>query len=123
MYDPGKYNKRITFFRQVEREECGSEKLYQGLERVRTVWASVKAVSGTENYEMERLTNSVSYDIRTRFIRELLDPSLIIEYRGERYEIRSVVNVREEDTQLAFTCLKIMKAGTAIYGRDDIFEL
>lgn len=111
MVNPGIYNKKITFFRQAESETDESEKTGQELVKLRTVWACVKATGGSETYEMQRLTNSVSYDIRTRFIREIFDSNLIIEYRGERFEIRSVVNVREENTQLAFTCVKIMKAG------------
>lgn len=113
MDNPGKLDKRITFYRHAEREILESEKTGQELIKLRTVWASVKATGGTENYEEQRLMNTVSYDIRTRFIPELMDDDLIIKYRGERYEIKSVVNVREEDTELAFTCVKIMKAGAS----------
>ncbi|MCM1364700.1 MAG: phage head closure protein [Faecalibacterium sp.] len=111
MDNAGKLNKKITFYKQTEREILGSEKTGQQLKKLRTVWASVRATGGTESYEAQRLTNTVSYDIRTRFIPELMDVGLIIGYKGERYEIRSVVNVREEDTELAFTCVKILKAG------------
>lgn len=109
MENPGKLNKKITFYRQVDDED--GERTGQKLIPVRTTYASIKATGGTETYEVERLTNSVSYDIRTRFIPQIFSPELIIGYRKERYEIRSVVNVREEDTELAFTCVKIMKGG------------
>lgn len=121
MYNPGMYNKKIKFYRQVENEKIDTEKLYQGLEKVRTAWASVKPKTATETYEMERLTNIVTYDVRTRYVKELMDPSLIIEYGGDRFEIRSVLDVREEHTQLAFTCIKISKAGAVEYGRQDFF--
>lgn len=118
MQNPGALNKKITFFKQVDEED--GERTKKKLVPIRTTYASVKATGGSEVYEVERLSNSVSYDIRTRFIPEIFSPDLIIGYRKERYEIRSVVNVREEDTELAFTCVKIMKGGYE-NGRSDFY--
>lgn len=121
MINSGKYNKRITFFRQAEETAEESEFLSQKLEPLCKVWASVKATGGGENYEADRLNNTINYDVRTRFSKRLADERLIIGYNGRRLEIRSVVNVREEDTELAFTCTEIRKAG-GDYGRNDYLD-
>lgn len=118
MNNPGKLNKRITFYRHSETDNENSEKTFQKLEKVKTVWASVIAKSTAENFELQRLTNTVTYDVRTRYNPLLEDTSLIIMYGKKRLEIKSVVNVREENTELAFTCTEYMKAGVS-YGRDD----
>lgn len=120
MLNCGKYNKKITFFRQNEKSDEESEFLGQQLEPFCKVFASVKATGGGESYEADRLNNTISYDIRTRFSKRLFDENLIIGYRGRRLEIRSVVNVREENTELAFTCTEIRKAG-GDYGGSDFF--
>lgn len=119
MVQPGKLNKRVVFCRYCD-EVADAEflKTTQDAQRVREVWASVKATGGTESYETERLENTVAYDVRTRYDPVLLDPELIIVYEGRRFEIKSVVDVREEHTMLAFTCVEIRKAGR--HGRDSI---
>lgn len=106
--NPGKFNKKIRFYFQAEYGGDSALKT-QRPQPFKEVWASVKATGGGESYEMQRLTNTVAYDIRTRFSKSLLDPNLIIEYGGERLEIKSVVDVREEHKELAFTCVKIIK--------------
>lgn len=121
MINSGKYNKKIIFFRQAENENEESDFLNQRLEPICKVWASVKATGGGENFEADRLNNTISYDVRTRFSKKLADEGLIIGYNGRRLEIRSVVNVREEDTELAFTCTEIRKAG-GDYGRNDYLD-
>lgn len=121
MINSGKYNKKIIFFRQAENENEESDFLNQRLEPICKVWASVKATGGGENFEADRLNNTISYDVRTRYSARLADEGLIIGYNGRRLEIRSVVNVREEDTELAFTCTEIRKAG-GDYGRNDYLD-
>ena len=118
MDNPGKLRKTITFYKHCEEEKEELDKVFQELKKVKTVKASVKAKSTAESFELQRLTNTVTYDIRTRYIPVLEDTSLIILYEGKRLEIKSVVNIREENTELAFTCVEYMKAG-AVYGRDE----
>ena len=112
MNNPGKYRHKITFCRQIDDESASSGLTGQRLEPIKTVYASVKASTGSESYIQDRLSNTVPFDIRTRFFKELFDDTLIILFKGERLEIRSVVNIGEKDTDLAFTCLKIMREGT-----------
>lgn len=83
----------------------------QVLEEIKSVFASVKATGSAENYESDRLNNTVTYDVRTRYDPQLFDPTLIILWSNRRFEIRSVVDVREEHRELAFTCREILKAG------------
>lgn len=112
MLNPGTLNKRIVFMRYRDNSsDSDFLKTTQDAEPVREVWASVKATGGTESYEMERLANTVAYDVRTRFDPVLLDPELFILYEGRRFEIRSVVDIKERHEVLAFTCVEIRKAG------------
>lgn len=111
-FNSGELNRKIDFYKNKDYPKTGFVKTKQSLDFIKTVWASVKPVTGNESYELERLTNSVTFDIRTRFDKELYSPDLIIFYEGERYEIKSVVDVRNEHITLAFTCKKVIKAGT-----------
>lgn len=112
MDNPGKYRHKITFCKQIDDETPVSALTGQKLEPIKTVFAAVKASSGTETYMQDRLANTVPYDIRTRYMKELCDDSLIILFKGERLEIRSIVNIGERNTDLAFTCVKILREGT-----------
>lgn len=105
----GKYNKKITFCRY--KEVAGGRKTEQELEKIRTVYASVKATGGTENYELDRLNNTVAYDVRTRFDPALMNTALVILWNGRRFEIKSAIDVREQQRELALTCREILKAG------------
>lgn len=109
----GKYNKRVCFCRL---DDEGSEnelgKTEQGLTVIKRAWASVKPTTATETYEADRLNGTVSYDIRLRYLPELENTENIIIFRSERYEIKSAVNIRGEDKELAITAVKINKAGT-----------
>lgn len=117
----GKYNKKITFCRQDDEGEVNSlGKTEQGLTVIKKVWASVKPTVMTETYEMERLNNTITYDIRVRFLPCLNSAENIIIYKNERYEIKSVVDVRGEGRELAITAQKILKAGNK---RGSCFEI
>ena len=112
MLNPGKLNKRIVFCRYRDRKgDADFSKTTQDAEPVREVWASVKATGGTESYELERLNNTVSYDVRTRFDPALLDETLFILYENRRFEIRSAVDLYERHEVLSFTCVEVRKAG------------
>ncbi len=121
MINPGKYNKKLTFYKQKATKDGELAKYTQKSEKIRTCFGSVKATTSKESYEIERLTNTVTYDVRTRFQKVLFDDSLIIGYEGRRFEIRSVVDVREEHRELAFTCVEILKAGES-HGRYGFLE-
>ncbi len=121
MDNPGKYRHKITFCRQIDDESDESNLTGQRLEPIRTVFAAVKASAGSENYMQDRLSNSVPYDVRTRFFKDLCDDTLIILYKGERLEIRSIVNIGEKNTDLAFTCVKILREGT-YHGTNGLYD-
>ena len=110
MINCGKFKQKVTFFKQVESQN-DDDLFAQRLEPICKVFASVKATGGTESYEADRLNNTISYDVRTRFSEKIFDENLIIGYRGRRFEVRSVVNIREENVELSFTCIEIRKAG------------
>lgn len=82
MINCGKYNKKITFFKQAENADEESDFLDQKLEPICKVFASIKATGGTESYEADRLNNTISYDVRTRFLKKLQNENLIISYKG-----------------------------------------
>lgn len=108
----GKYNRKITFCRQDDEGETNSlGKTEQGLTVIKKAFASVKPTTATETYEIDRLNGTVSYDIRLRYSPELENAENIIIFRKERYEIKSAVNVRGENKELAITAVKITKAG------------
>lgn len=117
----GKYKKKILICCHSENEtENEAGKTLQGLKVIKSVKASIKPTVSKESYELSRLTNTISYDIRIRYNKDLESTDNIIIYKGERYEITSAVNVREENKELSFTAVKIRKAGVS---RAPIFEI
>lgn len=120
--NPGKLNKKIEFYRLIDKEGEELKKTGNEPNFLRSAWASVKSFTEKESFEENRISGRVPYDIRTRYIEELYDDTLVILYRGKRLEITSVVNVREENKELAFTAVEIKKSGGGYgdcYGRVD----
>lgn len=84
----------------------------QKLVPYKTVWASVEPLSGKEILEAERNKNEQNYRIYTRYIQDLRDVNLIINFRGRKFEIESVINYRESNEMLQFICTE--KVGETI---------
>ncbi len=79
---------------------------------IKIVWASVEPLTGKEYLEAEREANEQNYKIYTRYIAELRDVNLIIDFKGRKFSIESVINYQERNEMLLFMCKE--RVGDAI---------
>lgn len=106
MIDIGRLNKRITFCRLVEKDNEINQSI-QDVEPYKKVWASVEPVSGKEYYEAQREKNKLTYKIYTRYFKDI-NQNMIIDFKGRKFEIESMINYRENCEMLQFVCTEIV---------------
>lgn len=100
MHNTGKFNKRITFQRIVQKSDSLGD--HPVPKEVATRWASVRAVRGSEYYEAQKLRPEKTYVINCRYFLvggEELSAEMQILYRGRTLEIVTVINIDEEDQE------------------------
>lgn len=105
--DAGRLNKKITFLKL----EYSTDKMGQSVpewKKLKKVWATVKAVRGGEYYEAQKLRPELTYKITTRFHKGIT-PEMRIEYKGRIFEIKTVINVEEEDYMLEMQCVEYIE--------------
>ena len=101
MHNVGKFNKRITFQRIVQKsDELGDHPVP---EDIATRWASVRAARGSEYYEAQKLRPEKAYVINCRYFlvdgKEEISSEMQILYRGRVLEIETAININEEDEE------------------------
>lgn len=111
--DIGRLNKRITFMKLSDEDESGNSFVneigqnVQKLVKFKTVWASIEPTTGREYLEAQRIKNQLTYKIFTRYFPRL-SSDMIINYRGKRFEIESLINYRESNEMLLFMCTEMV---------------
>ncbi len=100
MHNTGKFNKRITFQKIVQKADALGD--HPVPEDVTTRWASVRAVRGNEYYEAQKLRPEKSYVINCRYFlvdgKEVSSEMQIL-YRDKVLEIVDAINIDEEDQE------------------------
>lgn len=102
--DIGKLDKRITFCKYGE---CENELLQteQGMEAIKTVWARIEPTRGREYQEAQRVRPELTYKITTRY-HENITQDMVIQYREKYFQIISVINAGEKNTELEIICIE-----------------
>lgn len=100
--NPGLLNKRLGIYAYRETATELNNTAVR-LMRIRTVWAQMKPVRGTEFLEYYRDTNMLQYKIIMRYIPDLTEKCVLV--HGDRqYEINSIINVEEMGIYLEVYC-------------------
>jgi SPP1 family predicted phage head-tail adaptor len=100
MHNTGKFNKRITFQKIVQKADALGD--HPVPEDVKTVWAAVRAARGSEYYEAQKLRPEKAFVINCRYFLvddEEVSPEMQILYRGRVLEIVTAINIDEEDQE------------------------
>lgn len=98
----GKLNKRVTFLRLGEHEDEMGQTA-QGLEDIKTVWASFYPLRGSEYYEAQKIQSKVSHKCYVRYLAGI-DSNCYIRYKDKDYAITSVIDVEMEHKMLEIYC-------------------
>ncbi|MBR6397977.1 MAG: phage head closure protein [Lachnospiraceae bacterium] len=100
MHNTGKFNKRITFQKIVQKTDSLGD--HPVPVDVATRWASVRAVRGSEYYEAQKLRPEKAYVINCRYFLvdgEEISSEMQIQYKGRTLEIVTAINIDEEDQE------------------------
>lgn len=100
MHNPGKFNKRITFQKIVQKSDALGD--HPVPENVKTVWASVRGTRGSEYYEAQKLRPEKAFVINCRYFLvddEEVSSEMQILYRKRVLEIVTAINIDEEDQE------------------------
>lgn len=91
---PGQLDQRITFKRESRSNDGigGSVRVWVDVDSVPTVWAAVRAKSGRERYDIDRVDAEAGYVFVIRS-RSDIDERNAIDWNGRRFNIRFVRNV------------------------------
>jgi SPP1 family predicted phage head-tail adaptor len=96
--NPGKLNRQIVIQNATTftRDSFGDK--VSSWNNSATVWASVRTVSGSEQFQSGQIYagETVQFEMRYR----ALNPSARISYDGKIYNIKSILNVNDKDAQL-----------------------
>ena len=96
--NPGKLNRRITFCQLVDRVNELNQDV-QELQEIKTVWANIIPLKGTEYFEAKRTEHSVDHKIVTRY-HEWVLPDMIIRCGKREFEVESLINVSDSNVEL-----------------------
>lgn len=96
--DIGRMSQRITFMAEKEKENSLNQSTI-GLEKVKTVWASLEPTRGREYQEAQRLRPELTYKIYTRYF-SFVSQDMIIKHKNRYYEIQSVADVKSRHEML-----------------------
>ena len=106
----GRLNKRVRVLRKDDSVNVLNQKS-KDLVEVKTVWASVAPVRGTERYELQKLHEEITYRIYIRYFSGVT-ADMYIECEGRLFEIQSVIDVDFEHKMLEIDATeKVKKAG------------
>jgi SPP1 family predicted phage head-tail adaptor len=114
MINTGKLNKKITFQKITQTSNTMGD--HPVPETVKTVWANVKAVRGTEYYEAQRIRPEVTFKITCRYFTFLEDgsqrevgPDMRILYRNKTLKIVDAINIDEEDREYEIHAVEVVR--------------
>ena len=98
----GKLRHRIEIYKLDEVfNEYGEAELKEVF--VKKIWAFMDAIKGDEKYINDKQMSEVDYKFEIRFLKGL-DESCFIKYKGNIFDIKSVINPYEKNERLLLNC-------------------
>lgn len=90
--NPGSFNKRVAFYKYIEKKENGFT--VQDKKLVCKVWAKIKSSRAYETTVQEKINGEFVYTILVRYFNGLTT-DMLIEYKGQELKITRINNVDE----------------------------
>lgn len=106
----GKLRHRVTLQESAAvRDSFGAE--VETWTDITTLWASVEPLSGREYFAAQQVNTEISTKITLRY-RAGIKPEMQILFASRVFEILSVVNPEEKNTQLVLMCKEVPDNGS-----------
>lgn len=104
----GRLRHRIQIKSPVEARNAYGEKIVTWSTLV-TLWASVEPIFGREFFDAEQVQSEISHKVRMRYYPGIT-PQMRVVHDGRTLEIKTVINVRERDTEMDLMCREMPDA-------------
>ena len=107
MIDAGKYNRRITIFKEYQEKDAGGF-IDTTQQIVLQPWAEVKTTKG-----MTLIANGTDFEkALTRFtirfpLETVIDRKMFVLFRGKKYSIEYINNIDELNVELELQCKEV----------------
>jgi SPP1 family predicted phage head-tail adaptor len=107
MIDAGKYNRRITIFKEYQEKDAGGF-IDTTQQIVLQPWAEVKTTKG-----MTLIANGTDFEkALTRFtirfpLETVIDRKMFVLFRGKKYSIEYINNIDEMNVELELQCKEV----------------
>jgi SPP1 family predicted phage head-tail adaptor len=105
--NPGELNKRITIQRKKTTLNSYGENI-QDWENLITIWASINPIVGKEYFAAETINSEVTHKIKVRYL-NIIKPNMRIEFNSRIFTIQSIINYKENNTELQIMCNEEVK--------------
>lgn len=96
MYSAGELNKRIAIKKELNQNDwvvTAEEDI------ITTCWAKITPISGRAYWEAQAQQSQITHEIIIRY-RKNIDATMVVEYKGRKFNIDSVINIDEADRYL-----------------------
>ena len=102
----GQFDQRITLQRRVSGKDArGQESTsWENLATLPTVWSKADPLRGREYFAAGQVQSEVSVRFLIRY-RADVEPTMRVLWRGQPYEILSVIETKAAQTQLELMCM------------------
>ncbi|QUH21081.1 phage head closure protein [Alkaliphilus sp. B6464] len=104
--NPGKLNKRITIYKDTDKQDDYGEPLDKKIV-LHKCWASIKNKSGTEQFKADTPFSKVITSFLIRYTRKVIDTTMKIEFKNETYNIIYVDNYNFSNECIEITAEKV----------------
>lgn len=104
--NPGLFNKRITFqlFTETINENGFPVEYWQD---VKTVWAMIRTLKGTEYYQAATTQNENSIRFVIRYTTGL-HPDMRVFYNSRTFDVESIINNDEANKTMTVMCKEVI---------------
>ena len=102
--EAGKLNRRIDLMALSDTVDSMGQKTNE-LKKIATVWAEFYPIRSAEKTELNKTQGVTTYQCYIRY-RNDLDTTCYINYKGEQYDIISLIDVNNDNRLLDIKCQK-----------------
>lgn len=104
----GKLNRQIDILSVGTTKNNYGEPISTASTQAGQFWADVKPISGTEYFAANQVLSESEFVFTIRYTTLITpDHSMIVRYNSQDYNIRAVINVKDEDIQYDLLCNRI----------------
>lgn len=107
-FNPGRLKERIKILKRVESINELSQRT-QKYEVIRSTYAEVIDTKGNKYYDAKKIEPEITHFVYTRYSSIEIEPDMLIEHKGKKYEVKSCIDMNNEHVQFEVQCTEKVK--------------